>query len=73
MLGLLEAARRLGCQVEIDDEGEYWPGRNEAALRRNVEQMNCAIAGAAGAMKDFDTAKGGAGVQSPISLRKRQS
>ena len=44
----------------------YWPGRNEAALRQNVEQMNCAIAAAASAMKDFDRPKGTAGVQSPI-------
>ena len=66
VLGLLDAARRLGCRVTVFDEGEYWPGRNEAKLRRNVEEMNCAIAGAAGAMKDFDKATGAAGVQSPI-------
>ena len=34
VLGLLEAARRLGCRVKVSDEGEYWPGRNEAALRQ---------------------------------------
>ena len=66
VLGLLEAARRLGCRVTVSDEGEYWPRRNEAALRQNVEQMNCAIAAAAGAMKDLDKATGAAGVQSPI-------
>jgi hypothetical protein len=66
VLGLLEAVRRLGCRVTVSDEGEYWHGRNEAALRQNVEQMNGAIAAAAGAMKDFDRAKGAAGVQSPI-------
>jgi len=71
VLGLLEAACRLGCRVEVEDEGEYWPGRNEAALRRNVEEMNGAIAGAAGAMKDFDVAKGGTGVQSPIFAHPR--
>jgi hypothetical protein len=66
VLGLLDAVRRLGCRVEVNDEGEYWPGRNKAALRQNVEQMNCAIAAAAGAMKDHDTATGSEGVQSPI-------
>jgi len=66
VLGLLEAARRLGCRVKVIDEGDYWPGRNEAALRENVGEMNCAIAAAAGAMKDFDKATGAAGVQSPI-------
>jgi hypothetical protein len=66
VLGLLDAARRFGCRVTVSDEGEYWPGRNEAALRRNVGEMNCAIAAAAGAMKDFDKASGAEGVQSPI-------
>ena len=66
VLGLLDAARRLGCRVVVSDEGEYWPGRNEAALRQNVGQMNCAIAAAAGAIKDFDGATGAGGVQSPI-------
>ena len=66
VLDLLDEARRLGCRVTITDEGEYWPRRNEAKLRRNVEQMNCAIAAAAGAMKDHDKATGSEGVQSPI-------
>jgi hypothetical protein len=66
VLGLLDAARRVGCRVTVSDEGEYSPGRNEAKLRKNVEEMNCAIAGAAGAMKDFDKATGTAAVQSPI-------
>jgi len=52
--------------VTVSNEGEYWPGRNEAALSRNLEQMSGAIAAAAGAMKDFDKASGAAGVQSPI-------
>jgi hypothetical protein len=66
VLDLLDEARRLGCRVTITDEGEYWPRRNEAKLRRNVEQMNCAIAAAAGAMKDHDKPTGSEGVQSPI-------
>ena len=66
MIDLLNEGRRLGCRVTITDEGEYWPRRNEAKLRRNVEQMNCAIAAAAGAMKDHDKATGAEGVQSPI-------
>ena len=66
VLDLLDAARELGCRVTVSDEGEYWPRRNEKALRRNVGLMNSAIAGAAGAMKDFYTAKGEPGVQSPI-------
>ena len=71
VLGLLEAARRLGCRVEVSDEGGYWPGRNEDALRQNVEEMNHAVAAAAGALKDFDGAGGEAGVQSPIFAHPR--
>ena len=66
VLGLLDAARRLGCRVEVSDEGEYWPGRNEAALRQNVEEMNRAVAGAAGTLKDLDSTRGAGAVQSPI-------
>jgi len=66
VIDLLNEARRLGCRVTVSDEGEYWPGRNEAKLRQNVEEMNCVIAAAAGALKDFGEATGAEGVQSPI-------
>jgi hypothetical protein len=66
VIDLLNEARSLGCRVTVSDEGDYWPWRSEAKLRQNVEQMNCAIAGAAGAMRDFDKATGAAAVQSPI-------
>jgi hypothetical protein len=66
VLGLLDETRRLGCRVTVSDEGEYWPGRNEAKLRKNLEEMNRAIAAAAGAMKDFEKAMDAAGVQSLI-------
>src|ERR1035437_9646649 len=65
VLGLLDAARRLGCRVTVSAEGEYWLGRNEAKLRQNVEQMNCAIAGAAGARKEFDKRTGAGGGAAP--------
>jgi hypothetical protein len=61
VVGALHTANR-----KFSDESEYWPGRNEAALRQNVREMNCVIPGAAGATKDFERAKGAAGVQSRI-------
>ncbi len=70
VIGLLEAARRLGSQVEISDEGDYWPGRNETALRQMMEEMNRAVAGAAGALKDHSGDEG-PGVQSPIFAHPR--
>ena len=61
--------RTLGVRVKITDEGEYWPRRSVAALRRNVEQMNALVAATAGALKDADDG-GGAGIQSPIFAHK---
>jgi hypothetical protein len=67
VIDLVYGMRRLGLKVEINDEGDYWPGRNLAALRRNLDQMNGVVAAAAGAMKDLDAAKGRPSqVQSPI-------
>lgn len=46
------AGQSLGVDVRIEDEGGYWPGRNEVALRAAVERMNRLVAGLAGALKD---------------------
>ena len=45
----------LGVEVQISDEGEYWPRRSERALRENIGMMNAAIAGVAGASQDLPT------------------
>jgi hypothetical protein len=66
VIDLLHGLRRLGLGVEISDEGDYWPGRNLQALRRNLDEMNGAVAAAVGVMKDRAEAQGGAPVQSPI-------
>jgi hypothetical protein len=58
---MLAALRSLGLRVRISDEGEYWPRRSLASLRRNLDQMNGLIAASAGAWKDADS-----GVESPI-------
>ena len=34
--------------MKISDEGGYWPGRNLKALRRSLDEMNRAVAAAAG-------------------------
>ena len=65
VIDLLAAIRRLGLEVTISDEGDYWPGRSLPALRRNLDEMNGIVAAAAGALKDADDGEGG-GVQSPI-------
>ena len=67
VVDLLAGMRRLGLQIEINDEGGFWPGRSFAALRRNLDEMNGLVAAAAGALKDSDEAANGQSrVQSPI-------
>ncbi|MBE0545674.1 MAG: hypothetical protein IH623_30450 [Verrucomicrobia bacterium] len=67
VVDLLAGLRRLGLGVEINDEGDYWPGRRFDFLRKNLDEMNGIVAAAAGALKDMDEAASGASnVQSPI-------
>lgn len=54
-----------GATVRITDEGDYWPGRNEAALRQNLDRLNRLVAAFAGALKDAAD-EGGLSVESPI-------
>lgn len=57
----------LGLEVRIEDEGGYWPGRNEVALRAMLERMNRLVAGLAGALKDAEDEDGNSpSVESPI-------
>lgn len=61
------AGQTLGIEVRIEDEGGYWPGRNEVALRAAVERMNRLVAGLAGALKDTTDEDGNSpSVESPI-------
>ena len=63
---LLVGLRRLGLRVTVSDEGGYWPGRDEAELRRSVDRMNGIVAAFAGALKDAADDSAGPAVQSPI-------
>lgn len=63
---LLAGLCDLGIKVEINDEGGYWPDRDEAALRRCVDRMNGLVAAFAGAMKDAGDEQDGRSVHSPI-------
>lgn len=49
LAGLWETA---GVEVEITDEGGYWPARDLRALRRQLTTYDRIVAGFAGAMKD---------------------
>ncbi|MBC8009781.1 MAG: hypothetical protein H7067_06770 [Burkholderiales bacterium] len=62
--------QKLGCDVRITDEGEYWPGRNEAKLRANLDHYDRLVAGLGGALKDAAEVHGVA-VESPIFAHPR--
>lgn len=66
VIDLLAGARELGCSVKISDEGGYWPRRDMKALRKNVDEMNAAVAATAGVLKDLAGEDDGAPIQSPI-------
>ena len=58
--------KNTGLAVRITDEGSYWPRRSERVLRRNLDEMNGAIAAAAGRLKDSSEELGQTGVIAPI-------
>jgi hypothetical protein len=55
-----------GVAVTIEDEGLYWPGRDEWVLRIHLDSYNQAVAGLAGALKDAADLAGGPPVEAPI-------
>lgn len=63
---LLAGLAALGIEVEITDEGGFWPARDEVALRRNLDRSNGIVAAFAGTMKDATDEDGGPPVRSPI-------
>lgn len=65
IIDLLLIWERLGATVTINDEGDYWPRRNEAKLLAEVRQMNRIVAAFSGALKDAAD-DGGPPVESPI-------
>lgn len=65
VIDLLLIWKRLGATVTINDEGDYWPGRDEAKLLAEVRQMNQLVAAFSGALKDAAD-DGGPPVESPI-------
>lgn len=65
VIDLLCSWQRLGLEVEISDEGHYWPHRDVNRLLAEVRQMNALVAAVAGAVKDATT-EGSTPVSAPI-------
>lgn len=57
---------KLGCDVALMDEGDYWPRGNPDVLRTNLDEMNGLVAALGGALKDAGDEAGGPTVESPI-------
>jgi hypothetical protein len=55
VIDLVLVWRSLGCEIHINDEGDYWPERHLPKLRAEVAKMNRLVAAFAGAMKDTDS------------------
>jgi hypothetical protein len=66
-IDLLNSWRKLGIEVQISDEGGYWPHNSEGALRRNLDELNGICAAMAGTLKDSDvTSQNPTPVEAPI-------
>ena len=52
LVALLEEAIRLGFDVTVRDEAQYWETRDTARLLAEVREMNRVVAGIAGALYD---------------------
>lgn len=63
LVKLLDVAAKLGVQVKVVDESEYWKNRDGEALVREISRWNELIAGVGGALKD---AQGSGQVTGPI-------
>ncbi len=61
---------KVGCDVTLIDEGNYWPGENVEELRVSLNTMNGIVAALGGAMKDAAD-DGGSSIQSPIFAHPR--
>jgi len=67
-LGVIDLAliwQKLGCEITIKDEGNYWPTRDKTKLRASILEMDQFVAALGGALKDASD-EGGPSVESPI-------
>jgi hypothetical protein len=69
VVAMLDAAKRIGFDVQVNDEGHYWERRNVADLIKQIGEWDKFIAGFAGALKDAAESAGMA-IQSPIMDRR---
>lgn len=69
VVAMLDAAKRIGFEVSVNDEGGYWQKRDIKALIKEIGEWDQLIAGFAGALKDA-TGESGMTLEAPIFGRK---
>ena len=68
VIAMLDAAKKLGFEVDCNDEGGYWEKRDIRALVKEIGQWDAFIAGFAGALKDAGE-QAGFSLAAPITER----
>jgi hypothetical protein len=68
VVAMLDAAKKMGFEVDCNDEGGYWQKRDIRALVKEIGQWDAFIAGFAGALKDASE-QAGLSLASPITER----
>ncbi len=69
VVAMLDAAKKLGFEVTVNDEGRYWEKRDIKALVKEIGQWDAFIAAFGGALKDGAEAQG-MQIEAPITQRK---
>jgi hypothetical protein len=59
VVAMLDSAARLGFEIDVEDEGDYYTSRDETRLLESVGSMNHLIAGIAGRVSDAYIEAGG--------------
>ena len=69
VVAMLDAAKKLGFMVTVNDEGGYWEKRDVQVLVREIGEWDRFIAGFGGTLKDI-AGNAGMTIQAPIFNRK---
>jgi hypothetical protein len=69
VVAMLDAAKRIGFEVTVNDEGHYWEKRDVHALVREIGEWDQMIAAFGGSLKDV-AESAGMKLEAPIFDRK---
>jgi hypothetical protein len=69
VIQILDCLKRSGLVVNVRDGGDYWRSRKLERLIKRLEEMHCAVAALAGAVKDAAESLPGS-IVAPITAHK---